>query len=131
MKNLEMLDQYHFEKSIFNKEVTYIIPDLLDIFDYYNYKGIWKIYDFIMCKDEDNEYYIIHLESGTMINWYKHLGRTNTCNKDLSIDGFREFLKMLKCDIDIVIAKDPIEYQKYVEVYKNKKDIMNDKVSSL
>lgn len=131
MKNLEELDQYHFERSDFTKEVRTIIPDLEDLFEYFNYNGIWKLFDFLMYEDTQDEYYIIHWKSGTMINWYKHLGRTNTCNKDLSIDGFSEFLEMLKSDIDVVVAKNPIKYQKYVEVYKNKKDIMNDKVSSL
>lgn len=45
----------------------------------------------------EDEFYIIHLPSGTIINWYKHLGRTNTCNKDgFDLDDLQEFLKELK-----------------------------------
>ena len=34
-----------------------------------------------------------------MINWYKHMGRTNTCNKDLSLDELRLFLLLLKKEL--------------------------------
>ena len=51
-----------------------------------------------MFKDED-EYYILHKPSGTMINWYKHMGITNTCNKDLSLDELRLFLLLLRKEL--------------------------------
>lgn len=36
-------------------------------------------------------------KSGVMINWYKHLGRTNTCNReDFSLEDLEAFLKRLK-----------------------------------
>ena len=55
--------------------------------------------EFVMVKNGD-EYYIIHLASGTVINWYKHLGRTNTCNKSgFTIDDLNEFLIHFKEDI--------------------------------
>lgn len=48
-----------------------------------------------------DEYYIIHLDSGIIINWYKHLGRTNTCNKNgFNINDLNELLKLLKYDLD-------------------------------
>ena len=34
-----------------------------------------------------------------MINWYKHMGRTNTCNKDLSLDELRLFLLLLRKEL--------------------------------
>ena len=47
------------------------------------------------------EYYIIHLESGMMVNWYKHLGRTNTCSqKDRTIDDYYEFFNLFKEELD-------------------------------
>ena len=48
-----------------------------------------------MYKEED-EFYIIHFRSGIIINWYKHLGRTNTCNKEgFSTDDLIEFLVLV------------------------------------
>ena len=34
-----------------------------------------------------------------MINWYKHIGRTNTCNKDLSLDELKLFLLLLRKEL--------------------------------
>ena len=48
-----------------------------------------------------DEYYIIHLESGMMVNWYKHLGRTNTCSQsDRTIDDYYEFFRLFKEELD-------------------------------
>lgn len=57
-----------------------------------------NLYDneFILyCANET--YYIIHLGSGTIISWYKHLGRCNTCNKDgFSLNDLEMLLIKLK-----------------------------------
>lgn len=56
--------------------------------------------DFLLYYTED-EFYIIHLPSGTIINWYKHLGRTNTCNKEgASLKDLKELLQMLKKEME-------------------------------
>lgn len=56
--------------------------------------------EFLLYYKED-EFYIIHLESGTIINWYKHLGRANTCNKlGFAYEDLKEMLKLLKEDFD-------------------------------
>ena len=56
--------------------------------------------DFLLYYYED-EFYIIDLASGTIINWYKHLGRTNTCNKEgFTLEDLVEFLKLLKESIE-------------------------------
>ena len=47
----------------------------------------------------DDEWYILHKPSGTMINWYKHCGRTNTCNKVLTVKQHEEFAKMILNDM--------------------------------
>ena len=47
----------------------------------------------------DDEWYVIHKPSGTLINWYKHCGRTNTCNKVLTIKQHEEFAKMILEDM--------------------------------
>ena len=47
----------------------------------------------------DDEWYILHKPSGTLINWYKHCGRTNTCNKTLTLEQHKEFAKMILEDM--------------------------------
>jgi hypothetical protein len=79
--------------------VLEIIPDLEDIL----YDNGCKIVtdDFVGFK-KDDEIYFIHLPSGIIINYYKHLGRTNTCNRsDLTLEDFKEFLKLLDKDLQI------------------------------
>ena len=56
-------------------------------------------YNFLLNRWED-EFYIIHRDSGTIINWYKHLGRTNTCNKEaFTLADLKELLLLLKEDL--------------------------------
>lgn len=45
----------------------------------------------------EEEVYILHLTSGTLINWYKitHIGRCLQCNKELSIKVYNEFFRLL------------------------------------
>lgn len=82
------LPQYHFERD-----------DMAEVFDndfmmwFYEHLNAPSD-DFLITSNRD-EFYIIHFPSGTIINWYKHVGRTNTCNKDLTLDDLREFKKML------------------------------------
>lgn len=82
------LPQYHFDRS-----------DMCDIFDadfmMWFWEHIEESNDEFLLTRYDDEFYIIHFKSGTIINWYKHMGRTNTCNKDLTLDDLREFKKML------------------------------------
>ena len=82
------LPQYHFDRE-----------DMCKIFDVDFIMWFWehigdKNDEFLLTRSGD-EFYIIHFQSGTIINWYKHMGRTNTCNKDLTLDDLREFKKML------------------------------------
>lgn len=44
----------------------------------------------------DDEFYILDMQTGMMINWYKHLGRTNTCNQKRTKEEVKEFLELLK-----------------------------------
>ena len=54
---------------------------------------------FLLTKHEE-DYYVIHLESGTVIGWYKHLGRINVCSKpDATLDDLKEFLVQLRYDL--------------------------------
>ena len=84
----ETLPQYHFERS-----------DMCEIFDCDFEDWLWehkeKCNDEFLITSRSDELYIIHFPSGTIVNWYKHMGRTNTCNKNLTLDDLREFKKML------------------------------------
>ena len=33
------------------------------------------------CWYDEGDYYVCHMPSGMTVNWYKHLGRANTCSK--------------------------------------------------
>lgn len=47
---------------------------------------------------EDEEVYILHVPSGTIIGWYKlyHIGRANFCNKYLFLPTYRDFFQLLR-----------------------------------
>ena len=91
------LPQYHFDRDEFCKvfrkiftsdQITDIEAECQGCRDHFG--------DFSLLYDDD-EFYILHRPSGIMINWYKHLGRTNTCNSpDFNLDDLRIFLKALK-----------------------------------
>ena len=55
--------------------------------------------DFILAWDEDT-FYFIHKKSCTIITFYKHVGRCNTCsNQDLDLDDLKKFFTLLKEDL--------------------------------
>ena len=87
MGNLSTLKQYAIDRDLF---IEIFSPVYEMLWDVYPYEG--ADFKFWMC---DDEIYLLHKDSGTLINWYKHLGRTNTCNKDLSIEEYKEFVRML------------------------------------
>lgn len=96
---LENLPQYHFERDEFVKAFYDVFDDeqvdeVIQACSEERYDG-----GFLMYYAED-EYYIIHLPSGTIVNWYKHLGRTNTCNRPgFTLDDLRAFLEGLKSEL--------------------------------
>lgn len=93
---LKDLPQYHFDRDEF-VNAFYAVFDGKEL-DTLLECCIERLYrnDFLLYYAED-EYYIMHLPSGTIINWYKHLGRTNTCNRaDFTLDDLHEFLTALK-----------------------------------
>lgn len=97
---LKPLPQYHFERdefiSVFKKVFT--DEEILDLES--ACQDGKSLSEFYLYYDE-GEFYIIHLSSGTILNWYKHLGRTNTCNKEeFSLSDLDEFLELLKDDIN-------------------------------
>lgn len=90
------LPQYHFERSMFTRTFTDILgPDLCD--EVQDLCIETKLTNNFLLTSDGDERYVIHLPSGTVINWYKHLGRTNTCSKPgFGLDDLREFLLSLK-----------------------------------
>lgn len=61
--------------------------------------GNHDVGDFRIWRDEDEEFYILHVPSGTIIGWYKfyHYGRCNFCNKpDMAADDLRDFFMLLR-----------------------------------
>ena len=95
---LSPLPQYHIDRDklceIVKETVGY--DRLMDSFCY----GTIVCDEFAWFSNSD-EYYITHLESGMMVNWYKHLGRTNTCSqKDRTIDDYYEFFNLFKEELD-------------------------------
>lgn len=96
----EDLPQYHFDRDDFRKVFFEIFTtdQLFDIEVACQSGGTHLDY-FSLFYHED-EFYILHRDSGIMINYYKHLGRINTCNRpDFTLDDFKIFLKVLKEDL--------------------------------
>lgn len=87
MKNLEHCKQYPIDRDTFCKLFKVVLEKDIDCT--YNFQTDSFKYFRI-----DDEFYLIHLDSGTMVNWYKHLGRCNTCNKNLSMKEYELFAKM-------------------------------------
>ena len=65
-----------------------------------------------------------------MINWYKHMGRCNTCNKDLSLDELRLFLLLLRKELveeKIIEPNKPLKttkglvttFERRIQIYGN------------
>lgn len=87
----ETLPQYALDRDEFIRIYGNVSEALMNEswYETSNFKG-W-------CNDD--EWYILHKTSGTMINWYKHCGRTNTCNKVLTIKQHEEFAKLILEDM--------------------------------
>ena len=99
-RNLEHNHSYHFTRDEMSKVFEEVFP--LDS-KTWNWDEVWycdfrDTNSFHAFKDYD-EFYILHKPSGTMINWYKHVGRCNTCNKDLSLEELKLFLLLLRKEL--------------------------------
>lgn len=92
--------QYQFDRDYFCKAFEILAPS------YYNYLctvGEWYEGDEFMSFKIKDEVYLIQLETGIIINWYKHLGRCNMTNYDMTKEEFENFLKKLEEDCRGVI----------------------------
>lgn len=95
---LEDLPQYHIDRDLMCKIVADTIgyERLMDAFDY----GTVVCDSFAWFRNSD-EFYIIHLDSGMVINWYKHLGKTNTCSQsNRTVKDYYAFFNLFKEELD-------------------------------
>ena len=97
--SLTSLPQYHFDRE----EMCKVFDEVFTVDEYVEIKlacgKSTHLDEFSLFRWED-EFYILHRNTGIMINWYKNMGRTNTCNKpDFTLDDFREFLHELRKDL--------------------------------
>lgn len=116
---LTTLPQYHFDRDNFCKVINKVFTwdEFVDID--VECCGNRHLDEFSLFRWED-EFYILHRNSGIMINWYKHAGRTNTCNKpDFTLDDFEEFLIELRKDLvwNRVIKDESLYKKMYREWY--------------
>lgn len=96
---LGVMPQYHFYRDEFRKTVEGVI-DIETLLDTFCYGEFNQSYNFAWFKGDD-EYFIIHKWSGMMINWYKHLGRTNTCSQNFrTLEDLRVFFELFKKDLE-------------------------------
>lgn len=99
-KHLRMLPNNYFDRDGFDSVLTEVFSSEEEL------DNLECACDFQQCTDDfifhrlDDEFYIIHKESGTIITWYKHFGRDNTCNKEgFTLDDLKEFFLLAKEDI--------------------------------
>ena len=96
---LKTLPQYHFDRDDFCKAVESVFTweEFVDVDMLCSCNRHFD--EFSLFRFED-EFYILHRPSGVLINWYKHAGRTNTCNKpDFTLDDFKIFLGRLRGEL--------------------------------
>ena len=102
MGKLKELEQYYFTKEDFISEFRKVFTNV-EILNIISYCEDLHITDKFFLLYENGEYYIIHRDSGIIINWYKHLGRTNTCNKKgFTKKDFHKFLRSLRKSLKFV-----------------------------
>ena len=99
---LKDMPEYAFDRNqltlVFNNTIGDCIAEsrLTDIV--YSGNEFNKVGDFRIWTEEE-ETYILHLPSGTIVGWYKfiHIGRCNFCNKpDMTIHDLRDFFMLLR-----------------------------------
>lgn len=105
---LSPLPQYHFDRDEFCRvfHEVFTSDQICDI-ESECIRSLCHYGDFSLFYDE-SDFYILHRDSGIMINYYKHLGWTNTCNRPgFTLDDLRVFLKALKeelLDYDVIVT---------------------------
>lgn len=130
---LKDMPEYPFDRNqltmVFNNTIGDCIAEsrLTDIVysgNEFNHVGDFRIWT------EEEETYILHLPSGTIVGWYKfmHIGRCNFCNKpDMGINDLRDFFMLLRNQLleesdlssdEYVPQKQPINYDPQASMRK-------------
>ena len=91
------MPQYHFDRDVFVETFFKVFGSDNNVTEVITSCQAHDCFDTFQLYYADDEFYILHIPSGTIINWYKHLGRTNTCNKEkFTVDDLTEFLELLR-----------------------------------
>lgn len=98
------LHDYYFDRDV-------MVEKYLEVFTRYDERGLIELAcQEGKCTDEfhyfynSDTFYVIHLSTGIMITWYKHLGRCNQCNKsDFTTDDLELFFRLIREDLLEVI----------------------------
>lgn len=76
------------DRDLFIKLFNNIDTFLIDYYDFENEKiKIWLW---------EEEYFILEKETGILVSWYKHLGRCNKCNKNMSLEDLKNFVLVVE-----------------------------------
>ena len=112
-KYLKPMKESFFDRTSFSKAFSNIIASNFNVLEKLEdvIHGHSTVEDFKIWIEEE-EVYILHVPSGTMIGWYKfyHYGRSNFCNRpEMTIDDLVDFLWLLRNQL-IEEADEPDEY---------------------
>ena len=98
----QQIEEYPFDRDkltmVFNNTIGDCIAESLLTDIVYSGKEFNHVGDFRIWTEEE-ETYILHLPSGTIVGWYKfiHIGRCNFCNKpDMGFNDLRDFFMLLR-----------------------------------
>lgn len=94
--DLDETRQYYFPRDLFCVYFEKYAPSFIDYM--WESGSNFTTENFSMFRRED-EFYLLHINTGILLNWYKHLGRTNTCNIDIDLKVLKELLLTLESDI--------------------------------
>lgn len=98
---LEELKEYFFDRDTFTNTFFSICEKWYDEI-LSKCEVITSTDDFILEWREET-YTFVHKPSGTVISFYKHVGRCNTCNKPyFSVNDLRRFWELLLIDLDYI-----------------------------
>jgi len=113
---LQPMKESFFDRASFSKAFSNIIASNFNVLEKLEdvISGFYTVEDFKIWTEEE-EVYILHVPSGTMIGWYKfyHYGRANFCNRpEMTIDDLIDFLWLLRNQL-LEEADEPDEETEY------------------
>lgn len=94
------LPQYHIDRDDFNKVIAATIG-YEKLYDAFSYAGEFAQDDEFAWWHYSDEFYVLHKNSGMLVNWYKHTGRTNTCSQNnRTLEDYYEFFTRFSEELD-------------------------------